>query len=162
MNEFYYEITEPCDIINSVQLFIPTATWIWAPFMTVASNFYVSVNGDTFLKSIVQEFYGQLKLYKFPAHSMYQWHKDREVGCSLNMVLENYDSHSFFLKDSDRPTLIDNIIELKYKPKTWYLFNSQKTHSVINLDNRDRILFTLVMPRHVKYIDVLNWYKKNG
>jgi hypothetical protein len=50
-----------------------------------------------------------------------------------------------------------SILELKYEPKKFYLFNSQKQHSVINLD-RDRILITYLFHKPKTYQDIKDWY----
>ena len=44
-----------------------------------------------------------------------------------------------------------NIIELKYKPYTYYLFNNQKKHTVLNLDNKDRYVFSLYFEEETSY-----------
>lgn len=166
-DNYYFEISESYQNIDSVKKFIPTATWEWVPYMSVASNFHESIQVDPFIKDIVEQFNGKFKLYKIPAKQVYHWHRDFKVGCSLNMVLEEYNSHSLFtLSERDKmsaegsTTYVEPIIELIYKPETWYIFNSQERHTVINLDSRDRVLFTLIMPKQTNYHDVLSWYKE--
>jgi hypothetical protein len=91
---------------------------------------------------------------------VYHWHRDNDIGCSLNMVLDVYNSHTLFTHSNPKQVYLEAIIELNYKPNTWYIFNSQEKHSVINLDDRARVLFTLIMPKEVKYHDVVEWYKQ--
>lgn len=158
-SNFFYEITEPYQNIEAVKKYIPTAEWQWIPYMTVASNFYENIHSDPFIKDIATKFNGRLTLYKFPANQVYHWHKDASIGCSLNMVLEEYNSHSLFSYSDKANKYVEPIVELKYKPETWYIFNSQERHTVINLDDKDRILFTLIMPKGTNYHDVVNWYK---
>ena len=160
MNNYFYEVSEPYQNIEAVKQFIPTANWQWVPFMNVASNFYESVLTDPFIKQLSIEFSGSLRLYKVPAMHVYHWHRDAQVGCSLNMVLEEYQSHTLFSNVESESKYVDPVVELKYKPETWYIFNSQERHTVINLDTRDRVLFTLIMPRQTTYQDVVAWYKE--
>jgi hypothetical protein len=159
-SNYFYELNKPYQNIEAVKKYISTAEWQWIPYMTVASNFYETIHSDPFIKDIATEFNGRLKLYKFPAKQVYHWHKDANIGCSLNMVLEEYNSHSLFTHPERDNMYVEPIVELKYKPETWYIFNSQERHTVINLDDRDRILFTLIMPKGTNYHDVVNWYKK--
>ena len=158
-NNYFYEVKESYQNIEAVKKFISTAIWQWIPYMPVASNFYEATQSDPFIKDIAAEFNGKLRLYKFPAKQVYHWHKDASVGCSLNMVLEEYNSHSLFIHPERDNKYVEPVVELKYKLETWYIFNSQAMHSVINLDDRDRILFTLIMPKDIDYHDVVAWYK---
>jgi hypothetical protein len=160
LDNYYYEINEPFQEIDKITQFIPNADWQWVPFMTIAMNFNQSLDSDPFIKKVGTQFGGKLKLYKFPANHVYHWHRDVSIGCSLNMVLDIYNSHTLFTHANPKQVYVEPIIELNYKPNTWYIFNSQEKHSVINLDGRERVLFTLIMPREVKYHDVVSWYKE--
>ena len=71
-----------------------------------------------------------------------------------------YNSHTLFTHANPKQFYVEPIVELIYKPNTWYIFNSQEKHSVINLDGKERVLFTLIMPKEVKYHDVVEWYKQ--
>ena len=55
----------------------------------------------------------------------------------------------------------DNIIELKYKPLTYYLFNNQENHAVINLDDKDRYLFSLYFKEETPYETLREKLKTN-
>jgi len=161
-SNYFYKIKESYQNINAVKKFIPTAEWQWFPYVTVASNFYESIEVDPFIKDVTSQFTGTLKLYKFPAKQVYHWHKDANIGCSLNMVFREYNSHTLFTHPERDNKHVEPIIELKYEPETWYIFNSQENHTVINLDDQDRILFTLIMPKGINYHDVVNWYKEHS
>jgi hypothetical protein len=160
LDNYYYEIKETFQEIDKVRRFIPRANWQWVPYQTIAMNFDQSLDSDPFIKNIGTTFNGRLRLYKFPANYVYHWHRDNDIGCSLNMVLDVYNSHTLFTHSNPKQVYLEAIIELNYKPNTWYIFNSQEKHSVINLDDRARVLFTLIMPKEVKYHDVVEWYKQ--
>ena len=64
---------------------------------------------------------------------------------------------------------VENIYvdELIYTPGEWVLFNPKEKHSVINLDNRDRVLVSYRLKpglfgypnKKTTYQDVLDWFK---
>jgi hypothetical protein len=161
MTTNFLEIDHDATVIaESVNAFLPDATWKWIPFMTVSTNFKgvgkEIANNDTLLKLLVEKFNGALKLYKFPGNSVYKWHKDAFVGCSLNMVLENYNCHTLFSTDFQHNNIF-KVEELVYVPKKFYLFNSQTLHTVINLDPRERILVTIIFDKSVSFETIKNW-----
>ena len=43
------------------------------------------------------------------------------------------------------------IKRFKYKPYTYYLFNNQKKHAVMNLDKKDRYLLSLYFKEEASY-----------
>ena len=77
-----------------------------------------------------------------PPHSFYYWHKDTRRGVSLNMVLNPQDGMSHCLFTEDKDVVVGSFTELQYKPSTWYLFNTQVDHMVINFD-KPRLLLTV-------------------
>lgn len=90
-----------------------------------------------------------LGLLKVPAKTMYNWHTDDyRLSCINLLVNKNHNSHTLFGKQKD--SINKDIIELKYKPKTFYLFNNQVEHCVINLDV-DRYLFSLYFEDEIAY-----------
>jgi hypothetical protein len=163
LENYYYKINIKPTCLSQVQEFLSSAVWNYVPYMTLSTNFQYSLgiqlsDQDPFLKSLKNKFDGTLRLYKFSRNSCYNWHKDAAIGCSLNLVMEDY--HSFTLFDLDEKLSITNsIIEVKYEKNFWFLFNSQIKHMIINLDDRDRILLTMTFPRDVRYQDLLSYYK---
>lgn len=77
-----------------------------------------------------------------PPNTFYNWHKDTRRGVSINMVLNPNDgiSHCIFTPDSD--VVVGVFKELQYKPDTYYVFNTQVTHMVLNFD-QPRLLLTI-------------------
>jgi hypothetical protein len=159
-DDYYYKLKEPCSLINRVREHIPKALWMWIPFMHVDANFPTDIfYKDDFLTSIPKNFIPTIHFYKIPKQTVYHWHIDRALSSSINMVLEDYHSHTLFVTGdyTKESKMVSNIIELKYEPETWYLFNSKRLHSVFNLDDRDRYLLTVTF--QVPYSEVLAWYK---
>jgi hypothetical protein len=61
----------------------------------------------------------------------YNWHVDTTRKVSLNMLLrDNADSLCLFL--SGKPGVSFEVHKLQYKPDTYYVFNTQIPHMVLN------------------------------
>jgi len=83
---------------------------------------------------------GILKIEPFRC---YNWHVDEYRGACINLLLTPQ-SKSLMLFGQESSGSLDQLdfVELDYKPRTFYLFNNQIKHSVINF-NDTRYLFTL-------------------
>ena len=93
----------------------------------------------------------QIGLLKVSSNSCYHWHVDGfRQSCINSLISKDHYSHTLFGEYKDE-IYHKNIIELKYKPYTYYLFNNQKEHTVLNLDNRDRYLFSLYFNEETSY-----------
>lgn len=84
---------------------------------------------------------GVLKIRPF---SQYDWHVDENRGVAINMLISHSDSFVMFSEHLD--PLVKDILPLNYDIGSYYLFNTQVPHSVINF-NGDRYLFTLEFKR---------------
>lgn len=169
MNEDFFvpvnqDITNILPIVND---FLSTVEWKWVPGMNVA-NRTRKLEADILsvcpiLSKFKERFGGFLTIFKIPANSAYTWHQDWQAGCSLNMVLEEYKCHTIFAKSrhhldlSPGETNIYDIVELKYVPNKFYIFNNQIKHSVINLD-KDRMLVTYIFLKPTSYFEIRDWY----
>lgn len=167
MNNLFYKLTNQCSIISDVKLFIQQDIhWEWVPYVYFSKDFKTNhsqrlVEQDFFLKALHKKYKGtELHLYKFPSMTFYTWHKDKKIGCSLNMVLDDYDSNTIFMPEPKKD-LINSITNLNYEKENWYLFNSQILHSVVNLDVKDRILLTFTFPLTVSFENVKSYITEN-
>ena len=77
-----------------------------------------------------------------PPNTFYNWHKDTRRGVSINMVLNAYDGVSHCVFTPDKDVVVGEFIELQYKPDTYYVFNTQVSHMVLNFD-QPRLLMTI-------------------
>ena len=103
----------------------------------------------------------QLILLKIPSKSFYNWHVDDfRQSCINLLVSKNHHSYSMFGEHKNK-YYYNDIIELKYKPLTYYLFNNQENHAVINLDDRDRYLFSLCFKKEIPYATLQEKLKNN-
>jgi hypothetical protein len=165
-DEYFLNLDIDCTILDDVKEFLDRAIWVWVPYMLLAFNFPEKLTTkDYFLDEISSVFDGRLRLYKIPKNSVYNWHQDYNVGCSLNLVMEEYNCHTLFstkthsYKTTEGHPIIHDVVELKYVVGKYTLFNNQKTHQVVNLDDRDRYLLTMTFPKDVTYDRVRSWYE---
>jgi len=92
-----------------------------------------------------------LGLLKIPRKSFYNWHVDGfRQSCINLLVSKDHHSYSMF-GEYKNEYYYNNLVELNYKPLTYYLFNNQKNHAVINLDDKDRYLFSLYFKDEIPY-----------
>ena len=160
-NGLFYKIEQEPIFLDKVREYAETAKWTWVPFMNISIDFQKTlgldlIKQDSLLDSLRNKFNGMMRLYMFPSMTVYNWHRDVEMGCSMNLVMEDYDSHTLF-NPTDKKETIDNVVELKYEKNKWYLFNSQILHSVVNVDPRNRFLLTITFPKHVQYQEILDF-----
>ena len=93
----------------------------------------------------------QIGLLKVSSKYCYHWHVDDfRQSCINSLISKDHHSHTLFGEYKD-VFYYNNLIELKYKPYTYYLFNNQKNHTVLNLDNKDRYLFSLYFEEETSY-----------
>lgn len=80
-------------------------------------------------------------ILKYDPYVCYDWHTDIRRGVGINMLLTpNTRSMCAFKFDTDQ--IVTHIDELKYKPNTYYLFNTQVPHTVYNFETT-RYLFSI-------------------
>lgn len=82
-------------------------------------------------------------LYYEP-YTLYDWHIDDRRGVTINMLIGG-EGHCLFrwpMEGAKTDSMVSSVAELDYDTDTYYLFNSQIPHTVINLDT-PRFLFSL-------------------
>jgi hypothetical protein len=98
------------------------------------------IREDNFLRSLNRVHPFSAGILLIPSNSIYNWHTDDKRGVSVNMMLSVKDSHCIFMDEDFE--MVNTIQELRYEFGTYYLFNSQKFHSVINFEN-SRLMFSV-------------------
>lgn len=97
---------------------------------------------------------------KLNPYRVYNWHVDTERRVAINMLLTAHrDSHCLFTEDINQIQI--KTVELKYEPETFYLFNTQYPHMVLN-GHSDRWLFSVEFQPDIDYNMVLAWLKDNN
>ena len=99
---------------------------------------------------------GRLGLLRVEKNSVYDWHVDQFRQSCVNLLYSTKNkSHALF--GHQRDCLNKDVIELNYEPDTFYLFNNQIQHTVINLDG-PRYLFSLYFDEEKDYVSLRNLY----
>jgi hypothetical protein len=95
---------------------------------------------DSFLVSLYERHPFIGGIVQLDPHVCYDWHIDTRRGVGVNMLLNpEIKSHCLFTNVEGVQFPFE---ELPYKPDTYYLFNTQSKHMVINFD-QPRYLFTI-------------------
>lgn len=96
-------------------------------------------------------------------NTVYNWHKDAYRGVAINLLLSTeHDSHCLFTRDW--VSTVSDTVELKYKPDTFYIFNNQCPHMVVNTD-QDRYLFSVEFEKSkesLTFFNVKSWSEINN
>ena len=94
----------------------------------------------------------RIGILKTQGKHMYDWHVDEFRLSCINLLLSpNHHSHTLF--GMQRNKLTKMITELSYKPNTFYLFNNQIQHCVINLD-KPRYLLSLYFEKEIPFMQL--------
>jgi len=102
----------------------------------------------------------QLGLLRVAPQSMYDWHTDEYRMSCLNLLISQ-DHHSHTLFGWQRDRLNKDVCELQYEPRTYYLFNNQVEHCVINLDG-PRYLLSLYFQEEQPYEELKTLFLKKN
>jgi len=95
---------------------------------------------DPVLANLANHYDFQAGVLRLPPSTCYNWHTDTKRKVSINMLLSGFNSHCLFAKNKDDTVM--QTAELKYKPSTYYVFDTQTPHTVINF-NEPRYLFSV-------------------
>jgi hypothetical protein len=137
----YHQLSTQSTIADEVLDFAKT-TGAWLPYY----NFYaVQVPFEVAFKDPVLHALGTqhtlaVGIIRLDPNTTYDWHTDTRRGVSVNMLLNDVASHCIFSTQENEAT--HRFIELQYKPHTYYLFNNQVPHMVMNF-NQSRYLLSI-------------------
>jgi hypothetical protein len=85
----------------------------------------------------------RLGLLRIPPFTFYDWHVDAYRQSCINMQLNlDHPSHTLFGYQADDHN--KDVLELRYQPRTFYLFNNQIEHCVANLGGHALRVVTLL------------------
>jgi hypothetical protein len=96
-------------------------------------------------------------LIRLDPHVCYNWHQDTKRGVGINMMINDVKSHCLFATHQINE-ITTGFTELKYKPHTYYLFNTQIPHMVINFAE-PRYMMTIEFAKdktELNYKDLVN------
>jgi hypothetical protein len=89
---------------------------------------------DPVIKTIGLKYPLAMGVIRLDPYTTYDWHVDSRRGVCINMLLNDVKSHCLF--SVGRTEATHGFLELKYQPKTYYAFNNQVSHMVINFEER--------------------------
>ena len=166
MNDQYYKkFNIKSEIITSVAPAMVTAD-VWEKhygldLMIVSDEIWYK---ERLLRIITQKFpISTAFIIRSLPNNAYNWHLDgtRAAGINLKLSLESR-SHTLFGESLDDWN--DKFVELEYEFKSFYLFNTQQRHSVINFDSY-RYLFSVQFAQtkdEISYKEIYNWCLSEG
>lgn len=108
------------------------------------------LNGEELFQGLPSFRAGVLKM---DPYTCYDWHVDGKRLGTINMLLKGGWSQCLFRKSKGHYFKIE---ELPYKLDTYYLFNTQVPHTVINYQH-ERLLFSIEFEEPVPYERLVNW-----
>ena len=88
---------------------------------------------------------------RVPPNSFYNFHKDSYRLSTINMLIRQEEGHCYFIEP--RNEHYSDLIELEYQPRTYYLFNNQAIHGVIN-KSKPRYMLSLYFANETRYTDL--------
>ena len=114
------------------------------------------IDSDKQLASLRKRYPFTAGITKMEPNTVYNWHKDTNRSGTINMMIWNVDSHCLFTQDAG--ARVSQVEELIYEPATYYIFNTQVSHMVVNLDG-NRYMFTLEFSDTVTYENLLDFFE---
>ena len=88
---------------------------------------------DNFFKWLHARYEFIVGIIKLNPYTCYDWHTDTRRGVGINMLLTPFDRSVCAFAPNKEGTVFE-IEELKYKPATYYIFNTQVPHTVYNFE----------------------------
>lgn len=137
----FYEIPVQSTIADKLFDFAST-TGKWQPyynFHAVQVPFDLAYS-DPILYMLGMQHRMAVGIIRLDPHTTYDWHTDTRRGVSINMLLNNAKSNCLFSVNETEAT--HGFIELKYRLGSYYVFNNQVPHMVINF-NESRYLMSV-------------------
>jgi len=128
----------------SKDLFVHAVNTVhWYPYYNfVASPIPHEILGlDSFLVDLARKRKFHAGILRMEPNTCYNWHTDTDRKVGINMLLSD-DGHSQCLFLDGEPGVVFKTQELKYEPDTYYVFNTQVPHMVLNT-TEPRYMFSL-------------------
>ena len=130
----YYEIGRKSTIKDQVFDFAISPSE-WMPYYNFDAKQlpHELIYQDEFFRWLSQRYSFIAGVLRLDPYTCYNWHTDTRRGVGVNMLLTP-NTRSFCAFSADANQLVFKIEELKYKPNTYYLFNTQVPHTVYNFE----------------------------
>lgn len=159
MNTNYTQFKQKSDILYT----LASDTWVehygWDVF-EVPEQLW---RNEQLLSEVDSEFkINRVAVLRTDPFQNYVWHRDDYRGVAINMLLSHEKSHCLFGTNKNDDNMYFE--ELEYLPNTFYLFNTQKLHTVINFQGYRYMLSVEFVDTksELNYFDVYWWAKHNN
>lgn len=157
---------QPLSVKSTLLPYLSTLIESVNPYYYSKSGLYIiepdldQILKDTTLRTIYEQYSFSPLIFKFEPFENYNWHKDITRGVSINLEIKAAKRQVMFgVKKNDAVMKITKF--LNYSPNTYYIFNNQEYHNIINFEG-ERFLFTLDFIKNkdkLTYKDVLEYCK---
>jgi hypothetical protein len=130
----YYEIGKKSTILKELEDFAFSPS-DWLPYYNFDAKRIPPeiIFQDDFFIWLSHRYSFVAGILKLDPYVCYDWHIDTRRGAGVNMLLTP-SSRSICAFKNDLDQTVFKIDELKYKPSTYYLFNTQVPHTVYNFE----------------------------
>ena len=137
----YYEINKKSTIYKDLQDFAFSPSE-WVPYYNFNAKHipHEILFQDDFFRWLSQRYNFLAGVLKLDPYTCYDWHTDTRRGVGINMLLTPPTQRQACLFKVDSDETVFKIEELKYKPSTYYLFNTQIPHTVYNFETTRYLL----------------------
>ena len=130
----YYEISKKSTIANDLMDFaITPSEWVEHYNFDAKRIPPEIIFQDDFFIWLSHRYSFVAGILKLDPYTCYDWHTDTRRGVGINMLLTPFDK-SVCAFAPNKEGVVFEIEELKYKPSTYYIFNTQVPHTVYNFE----------------------------
>lgn len=160
-NEYFYEIKTKVNFENNLKTIISNSKNVKNyrnGFNVIKLNLNIFSSYDALLKLIIK-FKIRPVIIEMKPMTFYKFHIDEHRTACLNLLIDGVDSQTFFGINTEQVE-VTSLIELIYKPNTFYILNTQKKHAVLNRNNF-RYVLSLGIYKPFSYEEILNYCKEN-
>lgn len=157
MNNIYFEIPFEENILPILKTHLLKVNEWKTVNNLILSKVPIFLFKESKLLKLIIKFNGNPIIFKLDPMTWYDWHTDESRKCAINMFIEGEHSYCFFGERKNRD--IVKISELKYEKNKYYLFNTQKKHAILNLNN-ERYVLSIGFD-HYTFDDIMSYIKEN-
>jgi hypothetical protein len=127
----YFQVPTPSTIAKELlELALNNGSWTQYYNFKAIQVPDALLDKDPFFKKLSEHYMFSVGILKLDPYVCYNWHVDTHRGVGVNMLLNSeIESKCLFAKGEGVQFEFE---ELKYKRGSYYLFNTQAPHSVLN------------------------------
>jgi hypothetical protein len=165
MKKYFSQITQPSIVISKYFTEDVLESISWEEYIGWMAR---PVDESIYMKEPVLQKFNEAfpiercAIMKLETNYVYDWHTDTERRGTINILLRGHDtSHTLFgepLRENREKIAFE---ELRYRPETFYLFNTQYRHTVINF-GPTRYMFSVEFAEHPTYGSMAKWAGFSG